>query len=268
MVVAKSARGIVRWCLRPSATLRLAMGEKVSATNGVSLKRARCIALSLCAILVLSCLRAHASDQTANLSEVDLESLRSAQAIDSSESLPLADEHAARRFLANHPLPTRAVLPECGPNALFFLLNLCQAPATLDQVRSLVELGQHGASLEELRRVAVQLGLAVRVMKCSPVALSGREPLIALQGDPSPGGGGHYVVVLRRGDQGRATTIDGTTGELRRLPPGSFDRDFSGFALIPADHGPTALESGWVTIALMGVVVGECALLIRFWRRA
>lgn len=152
----------------------------------------------------------------------------------------------------------------CGPNTLFMLLQLQGRPVTYQQV--VRELGSDDkmTSMLELREAAARLGLSTRIRRCPLQNLdSCTVPSIAhTQGDyrqrpdiPS----GHYWLVLKV-DEVFIHYIDGTYGEVMRVPRSKLSKSWNGYVLEPRPEGWTWSRTmmalnGLGLLAVLGVVL-------------
>jgi len=121
--------------------------------------------------------------------------------------------------------------PDCGANALYVFLRLRGIGRTLSEVRKEVPLTALGASMLDLKKVANRLGVNASVINTSSSGLVDRVPAIARMQVKGNADRGHYVVVTQ-GDDKVFHVIDGTTGIVIQVTRATFDREFSGYALV------------------------------------
>jgi hypothetical protein len=156
----------------------------------------------------------------------------------------------------------------CGPNVLYMLLKLQGRPVTFQQVAQ--ELGSDNklTSLIELREAAARLGLPTRIRRCTledldrctlPCIAHARSGYVQRQNSS-----GHYLVVLKA-DRERIQVVDGTSGEVYRVPRSKLAGIWTGYVL-----EPRSVQQDWTeVITLNGVgllVVLGVALLASHWR--
>ena len=146
--------------------------------------------------------------------------------------------------------------PECGVNALYIFLRLRGTDCALDQIRQKLPLTAQGANMLDLQRVASEHKVDTAVVSLSPEQFEDTVPFIARVKAVGTGFEGHYVVVTRvTGDQ--VDLLDSTAGGSVTMPRATFERDFSGYALVEAG-GPSGGK--WLRIVLAVVCAVELVL--------
>lgn len=121
--------------------------------------------------------------------------------------------------------------PDCGANALYVFLRLYNVDCSLDEVRQEVPLTEQGASMLDLKAAAGRHGTRTAVISTPPTGLVERLPAIARMASEGRTEEGHYVVVTRADDE-LVDLIDGATGVSSKVARATFDREFSGYALV------------------------------------
>jgi hypothetical protein len=129
--------------------------------------------------------------------------------------------------------------PSCGPNALYFLLRLCDVNVSYADVLTRVPLGPKGSNIEDLRKAAAEFGLATEVRQLTPEELvKAPKPLLVHVNIPATGSGhtdeeqGHFTVVTRAIPEGGFRGIDTTNALVTSWTPQFFARNASGYALV------------------------------------
>lgn len=163
--------------------------------------------------------------------------------------------------------------PRCGPNSLFVLLMLNGMAADIDDVASRCRISATtGCSIDDLQRVAGELGLATEVRFVAPSAMPElRRPFIA---HLSPGDerstSGHFLVVFdHRPSNGDFGVIDGTSGIHSYRNAGILARSLSGYVLVLRDTTGIWLRRAFACGLLMvlAAVAWRFAPLTRLGRR-
>ena len=117
----------------------------------------------------------------------------------------------------------------CGLNCLYGYLNLHGREIELAPLAARLPLGKNGASLEDLRQAASDLGVNSSVVRMTDADLS-RIPLPAIAHFDVRGG--HFQLVLGV-NSATITTADMSTGEILELSHATFLETWSGYLLIP-----------------------------------
>jgi ABC-type bacteriocin/lantibiotic exporter with double-glycine peptidase domain len=127
----------------------------------------------------------------------------------------------------------------CGPNALFLLLRLCRVNVDYETVLKATPIGKNGASLEDLRKTAVEFGLTAQIRgDVSPDDLTrSRLPAIvhlkASGGPTNPERQDHFIVVADRTKVGDFQGVDTTNMTFAIYTVEALARNMSGYALFP-----------------------------------
>lgn len=155
--------------------------------------------------------------------------------------------------------------PNCGANALFFMLRLNGRPVNHQELVKHLAPPKQGSSLEELQQAAQQWGLETKVLRTTPDGIERLDrPFLAHLSLP-PNDAGHYLLVL--GASGNSfQVIDGTNGSLVQLRRGTFYRHWSGYVLVTGTDwvGPLLRL---ILYALAGVFLVLTGLAIYlYWR--
>lgn len=154
--------------------------------------------------------------------------------------------------------------PNCGANALFFMLRLNGRPVNRQELIKHLAPPKQGSSLEELQQAARQWGLETKVLRTAPDGVERLDrPFIAHLSLP-PNDAGHYLLVL--GASGNSfQVIDGTNGSLVELRRGTFYRHWSGYVLVTGTDwvGPLLRLILFVLAAVFLVLTGLALYLHR-----
>jgi hypothetical protein len=150
--------------------------------------------------------------------------------------------------------------PECGVNALYVFLRLQNIICPLAEIKQEVPFNEKGASLLDLKETASKHGITSDIIHASPSALDSRLPAIARMTVPNMEQDGHYVVVTKMSDES-VEVIDSTAGGFITVPRGLFEREFSGYALVPNATWYGAITAKW-NLVLEVVIALEVAALI------
>jgi len=170
---------------------------------------------------------------------------------------------------ASNPVPVVGALPrtlerpnpDCGVHALYIFLRLTDCECALDQIRAELPLTDQGATILELRDGAVRHGVPAEVVSGSPQQFFGREPFIARLRTPTGGAEGHYVVVTRMTDD-IVDLIDSTAGGQVTAPRATFDKEFSGYALVRPEGTSSLATINKILAVICGLeVLGLLAIL-------
>jgi peptidase C39-like protein len=156
--------------------------------------------------------------------------------------------------------------PSCGPNALYFLLRLCEVNVAYDAVLKRVPLVPQGSNIEDLRQAAAEFGLATEVRRLTPEELvDAPKPLLVHVNVPASGSGqtgeglGHFILITRTTPGGYFRGIDTTNALVTTWPPEFFARNGSGYALVVASRSrswlltPKGLALGSAFLVVMGL---------------
>lgn len=148
----------------------------------------------------------------------------------------------------------------CGPNALYAMLNLYEIDATLAEVMHYAPPSQRGVSLANLKAASCALGLPVRVMRATPKQLTTLpSPVIAhLSGLRD----GHFVVVLTA-DERTVVFADMVACTIRRVSIEAFKKNWSGYLLV-RDTG--LLRYQWPWILSLGIALVAFSIVWRIRR--
>ncbi len=145
----------------------------------------------------------------------------------------------------------------CGLNCLYGYLKLHDKTISLKAIDEAVPVGDEGANMADLRRVAIRLGLPSRVVRAGSSDLAGFTlPVIA----HLRGRGGHFVLLLGA-NTNVVSVSDMTNGRINDMSHDSFLAVWSGYLLVPDDGIPLRF---WVLGS--GAVLALAVCLLN-WRR-
>jgi hypothetical protein len=153
--------------------------------------------------------------------------------------------------------------PDCGGNSLYVFLRLKGTRCSLGQIKQEVPMTGQGASLLALKEAARKFKVDAAVVRVNPSELvQNHLPAIARLSTPGSRDEGHYVVVTR-GDGDSLMVIDGTTGVVSGVALQTFEREYSGYALV-ATPGPRRRWLGDRVVLALGALVAleVCALAL------
>jgi hypothetical protein len=163
----------------------------------------------------------------------------------------------------------------CGPNSLYLLLRLSGVEVSLEQVERSVPLSSTGCTLDDLRRAAIDLGLAVEVRKVNPDEFKELpKPLIAHFLAPASGLGApaqvrdHFAVVTRTLPDGGFQSIDSNNLVTATYLGLNFARNFSGYCLVVKPSlisRMAASRAAWLAGVLLALMATN-AILGRYLR--
>jgi hypothetical protein len=163
---------------------------------------------------------------------------------------------------ASNPVPVVGALPktlerhnpDCGVHALYIFLRLNNCECTIDQIRAELPLTDLGATMLELREGALRHDVKAEVVSGAPQQFFGREPFIARLRTPTSGAEGHYVVVTRMTDD-IVDLIDSTAGGQVTAPRATFEKEFSGYALVRPEGTSSTATINKILAVICGLEV-------------
>lgn len=147
--------------------------------------------------------------------------------------------------------------PDCGAVCLYVFLKLFDIPCSLEKIQRDVPLGSTGASMLDLKRVARAHGARAEVVEATPSELFAHLPAIARLASADDIEG-HYVVLLSKEEE-HVILIDGSSYRLLQFGLGTFERAYSGFAVVvpqAADPTPYLVTLAVVLIAIAVSLLG------------
>ncbi len=107
--------------------------------------------------------------------------------------------------------------PDCGANCAYVYLKLLGKNCDIAAVRSKVDIGEKGASIQELLTCVTSYGVKSQVVSCPTDSLGRCLPCIAFLREEGVTESGHFVVVTHMDGQ-KVWTIDGTVGNYSVIP--------------------------------------------------
>lgn len=137
----------------------------------------------------------------------------------------------------------------CGVNCLYVMLDVYGINVNYTQLMGRLIGGIEETSLLDLKRAAVEKGLACEMGKTTPEGLRRATGPVICHCEDELTGRGHFVLVLKS-DRDGLVTMDGTTCLLRRLDWTSFDKNWSGYVLY------TSPDRMWSGTGLLSVATG------------
>ncbi len=159
------------------------------------------------------------------------------------------------------------LLWRCGPNSLYLFLRLHGVAVEYGEIDSIVDVGEHGVSMLQLRHAARSVGLSVDVRRYREVATL-RTCMLPVIGYLSQvtAVSGHFVLI-QEVDEDYVGCIDGTTGRNIRFPLVQFGSLWSGYVLeTPCVTLVDELRLFAVS-ALMWTIIGVCFGVWQFTRK-
>jgi ABC-type bacteriocin/lantibiotic exporter with double-glycine peptidase domain len=157
--------------------------------------------------------------------------------------------------------------PECGLNALYMLLKLRDRSCTYDDLARELPLEKKGLSMLALRDASRRHGLNCEVAEAPPASLTPYVPLIVRMNSDKDPENGHYLVITSS-DSDIIQAIDSANGTFRMMKQGAFERQYSGYALVPSSTAPLSLTESFNFTSILATVVASelvvvAALLVR-----
>ena len=146
----------------------------------------------------------------------------------------------------------------CGLNCLYVYMSIHGKEYKLDEIAGRVKLGTEGASLDNLQRVATDMGVPSSVVKMTNAELS-CAPLPAIAHFDVRGG--HYQLLLEVSPE-TVTTADVSSGEIKELSRDVFLETWSGYLLV---SGKTL---DWRTMLWRGLGLALICLGVVRWLHA
>lgn len=141
--------------------------------------------------------------------------------------------HVAKRFFVPEVIQLSAM--DCGPASLQCLLNGFRIPVSYDRLRDSCRTDVDGTSINELERVANELGLETRQLVVPPdhVLLPETDALPALAVIRHPNGNAHFVILWSMiGDL--VQIMDPASGRIWRRRAGVLAQLYEHTATVPA----------------------------------
>jgi len=152
----------------------------------------------------------------------------------------------------------------CGLNCVYFLLRAeGKNPDYALMQQGLLK--EAFTSLADLKRVAADYGLSLRLAQMTPEELRQIDKPVVAHFDIVDVRGstqGHFVVVTHADENG-VELVDGTTVLTRSIPWREFQRTWSGYV---AHRAPSTLGTGWQVLVFV-IGLGSGWLIDRFLQR-
>jgi len=120
----------------------------------------------------------------------------------------------------------------CGVNCLYVLLRTRDIEVQYGRLMESLLNGDRQTSLLDLKLAASRAGLPCHIRQASPAQLQQLGGPVICHWENPMSGRGHFVLVLKSGDDG-LLTMDGTSCLLRRVDWTTFRKNWTGYVITP-----------------------------------
>lgn len=120
----------------------------------------------------------------------------------------------------------------CGVESLYLLMQLCDRPCSLEQIKNLVVIQENGSSLHDSQSAAERMRLPLECIRCTPDELSKLAlPVIAhMEPIPEMRFVNHFVVLVRV-DDASVTVVDPADNGVHEMPRHAWTHMATGYYL-------------------------------------